>query len=166
MNFKQLKEICFNTIDEIDEDNQIDIIVSNALNESYAVLSRKDKRLARAFIPIINGIATLPMNCLDIIKTTPELNGADQIIGTSILTKHTGVLETLYNYKRDRLVNDEDEPDLHENLQDAMVAYACYRYWQHRKKVEVAQLFFRNYSEIVYSFEPENTAIQEVVQWV
>lgn len=166
MTFEELKEVVFNTIDEIDEDEQIDIIVSNALNEAYAILSRKDKRLARAFVPIINGIANLPNNCLDIIKITPELENTDTIIGTNVMTDKTGVLEILYNYRRDKLVNPTDEPDLHENLQDAMVAYACYRYWQHRKKAEVSQIFLNNYSQMVYDFSPENTAIQETVKWV
>lgn len=166
MTFEELKEVVFNTIDEIDEDEQIDIIVSNALNEAYAILSRKDKRLARAFVPIINGIANLPNNCLDIIKITPELKNTDTIIGTNVMTDKTGVLEILYNYRRDKLVNPTDEPDLHENLQDAMVAYACYRYWQHRKKAEVSQIFLNNYSQMVYDFSPENTAIQETVKWV
>lgn len=166
MTFEELKEVVFNTIDEIDEDEQIDIIVSNALNEAYAILSRKDKRLARAFVPIINGIANLPNNCLDIIKITPELENTDTIIGTNVMTDKTGVLEILYNYRRDKLVNPTDEPDLHENLQDAMIAYACYRYWQHRKKAEVSQIFLNNYSQMVYDFSPENTAIQETVKWV
>lgn len=165
MTFDELKQICFNTIDEIDEDEQIDIIVSNALNESYALLSRKDKRLTRAFLPIIQGVATLPTNCLDVIKVKPVLTGDDYVVGNSIVTTKTGVLEVLFNYRRDRLVNTTDEPDLHENLQDAMIAYACYRYWEHRKKVEVSQLYLNNYAQIVGEYEPDNMGIPECVRY-
>lgn len=165
MTFDEIKQICFNTIDEVDEDEQIDIIVSNAINEAYAILSRKDKRLTRAFLPIIQGIVTLPSNCLDVIKITPILGSEDIVIGNSIMTDKTGILTVLYNYRRDRLVNPTDEPDLHDNLVDAAIAYACYRYWEHRKKIEVSQLFLSNYNQIVAEFSPENIGVPEVVRY-
>ena len=35
MNFKQLLDLTYNMIDEVDEDEQIEIIVKGAINEAY-----------------------------------------------------------------------------------------------------------------------------------
>lgn len=153
MNFKEIVDLALNSIDETDYDEQVEIIVKNAINKAYADLCLKDKRLTRAFIPIINGIATLPEDFLELQKCTPELTYEDNKIGNNIITNKTGVLEIIYCYVRDALVEDDDEPDLHINLQHALATWACYKYFEYRKKVEVANSFLNNYNIEVFNFE-------------
>lgn len=156
MNFGELIKLTYNYIDETDEDEQIEIIVKGAINEAYSILSSKDARLNRAYIPIINGVATLPEDNIGIVNCTPELESSDLIIDNNIITSKTGTLELLYKYVRETLVDDNDEPDIHLLLQYAMVNYACYKYFLYRKKVEVAQSFNNQYEGYVFKFEQES----------
>lgn len=154
MTFKELIDLANNIIDETDYDEQIDTIVKHSINKAYLDLSNYDLRLTRAYVPIINGVATLPTNCTKIVSTTPSLSSTDKIIGSSIVTNKTGVIEVLYAYTREALVNDEDEPDLNTTLQYALVTYACYKYFEHRKKTEVADSFLNNYNQEINAFNP------------
>lgn len=153
MLFAELIEKTNNLIDEIDEDEQIETIVKLALNEAYISLSMVDKRLTRAFLPIINGVCTLPNNLLEVALVKPKLSGKDKVEGANILTEKKGVFEILYSYVRERLVNDNDEPDIHESLQYAMIDYACYKYYMHRKKDNMAMLYYQNYDKVKNEFK-------------
>lgn len=152
MKYAEIKTKVDNIIDETDEDEQIDIIVKLAINEAYSLLAPMDKRLTRAFVPIVNGVSTLPNNLLEVVSIKPKLTGNDRVEGNAILTEKKGVFEILYSYVRETLIKDEDEPDLHETLQYAMVDYACYKYYMHRKKDNVAMLFFNNYKQTINNF--------------
>lgn len=154
MKFIDLLNLTYNEIDEIDEDEQIEIIVKGGINEAYSILCQKDIRLNRAYIPIINGVATLPEDFISVIKCTPELTN-ERIIGNSIITDKEGTYELLYSYVREQLENDNDEPDLHLTLQYALIQYACYKYFLHRKKINVADSFYKNYEMYIYKFETE-----------
>ena len=156
MNFGELINLTYNYIDETDEDEQIEVIVKGAINEAYSILSSRDARLNRAYIPIINGIATLPEDNIGIVKCTPELDDSDLIIDNNIVTSKTGTLELLYKYVRETLVDYNEEPDIHILLQYAMVNYACYKYFLYRKKTEVAQSFNTQYENYIYKFEKES----------
>lgn len=163
MTFKELIDLANNIIDETDYDEQIDIIVKHAINKAYLDLSNYDLRLSRAYVPIINGVATIPNNCTKIIKTVPSLGFGDKIIGSSIVTDKEGVIEILYAYTREALVNDDDEPDLNTVLQYALVTYACYKYFEHRKKIEVANSFLNNYNQEVSGFNSDMDNSPETV---
>lgn len=168
MIFKDILTNVYNLIDEVDKDEQIEIICKNAINESYNILCNLDYRLLRAYVPIINGVATIPNNCLKIIETKPTLGVEDKIIGNNILTPSTGVIEILYNYLREPLLLDDDEPILADQLQYALINYACYKYYEHRKKDNVAQMFFGNYNQIVYNYQDSvsSSYTEEVVRRV
>lgn len=158
MTFSEIVNLAYNMIDEIDYDEQVEIIVKNAINEAYADLCKKDKRLNRAYIPIINGIATLPDDIISVEMCTPTLDSSDRIIGNSIVTNKEGILEILYSYSRDSLVEDDEEPDLHKDLHRALAMFACYRYFMYRKKIENAESFQNNYETLVFKYEQSNTA--------
>lgn len=142
----------YNNIDEIDLDEQVTIIVKNAVNEAYARLCAEDVRLTKAYVPIINGIATMPTNLISIVKLTPELTRLDYVRGNSIVTDNTGTYELLYSYVREALSLDTDEPDLHDVLVNGLVSFAHYKYFLHRKKADMAQLMLNEYNSCVYTF--------------
>lgn len=155
MTFAEIRELAMNMIDETDVDTQVDIIVNNAINKAYADLCKKDIRLTRAYVPIINGIATLPTNFIKIESTKPSMSDNDKKVGNAIVTDKTGVIELLYAYVREALVNDLDEPDLHETLQRCLAYYACYKYFSYRKKPDIARLFLEDYNNDVFTFVDE-----------
>ena len=160
MNFGTLKEKTYNRIDETDYDEQIENIVEGAINQAYMELCKIDKRISRAYTPIINGVATLPDNILEIIKITPELDSEDIIEGRNIITSKEGVLEVLYNYSRDELVEDDDEPELHINLQYALINYAVYKYYLHRKKENLATVALNDYQFSIAQYEIKKDNIE------
>lgn len=170
MTFNEIRELAMNMIDETDVDEQVDIIVNNAINKAYADLCKKDIRLTRAYIPIINGIATLPNNLIKIESTKPSLSGNDKKVGNTILTDKSGVLEVLYAYTREALKELTDEPDLHENLHRTLAYYACYKYFSYRKKPDIAKLFFEDFNNDLYSFindiENQDGYSEEYVRYV
>lgn len=155
MNFRELITLANNTVDETDYDEQIEAIIKNAINKAYIDLSNVDLRVTKGYLPVINGIATIPTNCFKIVQTTPKLSNTDKVIGNSIITDKTGVIEMLYSYTREPMIEDTDEPDLNTTLQYAIVSYACYKYFEHRKKIDVANSFLNNYMQEVQSFNSD-----------
>lgn len=163
MNFKKICDLAYNIIDEIDEDSQIEIIVKNAINESYLELCKLDKRVTKAYIPIVRGMATLPTNCISVEKTTPRLSDGDKIVGNTIFSDKQGVFDITYSYQREPMVSDTDEPEVNPELHYAMVLYAAYRYYEHRKKDNVAQMFLNNYMTKLQTFNVGHSAVVESV---
>lgn len=163
MNFRELIDLANNTIDEIDYDEQIESIIKNAINKAYLDLSNVDLRVTKAYLPIVNGIATIPNNCYKIVKTTPKLDNNDKIVGNSIITNRSGVIEMLYSYTREPMLEDIDEPDLNTALQYALVSFACYKYFEHRKKIDVANSFLNNYMQEVQSFNSDFDNLPETI---
>lgn len=166
MNFRELIDLTNNTIDETDYDEQIESIIKNAINKAYIDLSSVDLRVTMSYLPIINSIATIPTNCCKITKTTPKLDNNDKIIGNSIITDKTGIIEMLYAYIREPMLEDTDEPDLNTILQYALVTYACYKYFEHRKKIDVANSFLNNYMQEVQNFNSDLDNTPETIMEV
>lgn len=153
MNFKEIIDLAYNIIDEVDYDEQVEIIVKGAINEAYFDMAKIDMRLSTSYTPIIRKIATLPTDCIKVVEVTPALDSTDKVVGNSIITNKTGTLEILYATPREELVNDNDEPDLHNTLIHNLANFACYKYWLHRKKIDVANAFLQKYMNEKHNFE-------------
>lgn len=168
MTLLEILEITKNLIDETDVDEQIDIIVKSAINEAYNTLCSVDKRVTTAYIPIINGVASLPEDYISTVKVTPKLKPSDMYVGNTIVTDSTGVYTLVYSHSREDLVNDSDEPDLHPTLVPALWNWAAYKYWMHRKRNGVPDYFLQAYSMIVNNFitnNNSNNTAEFVVDW-
>lgn len=153
MNYKEIQDIAYNMIDEVDLDDQIAVIVQSAINKAYLDLCVKDKRITITYVPIIRGVATLPDDIISVERITPNLSTDDKRVGNNIITDKTGTFSLVYSYIREPLINDTDEPDLHLSLQYALATYACYKYFEYRKKTDVASTFLTNYNIEVMNFE-------------
>ncbi len=147
MNLKEIKDAINNQIDELDIDEQVDIITLNAVNKAISDLSRLDKKLGSAYCPVIMGKAELPDDVLEIIEISPSLVLGEKRIGSSILSKRNVTFEVMYNYTRDKLVDDNSEPELHQDLHYSLVLYACAMYFKHRKKIEIANAYLQEYEQ-------------------
>ena len=51
MNFKEIIDLAYNMIDETDYDEQVEIIVKEAINEAYQDLAKIDMRLSIGYFP-------------------------------------------------------------------------------------------------------------------
>lgn len=164
MTFKEILDTVKNIIDETDEDAQVDIIIKQGINEAYRDLAKVDKRVKIAYINIINGVAQIPTDCESVIKITPELTGDDRKMGNTIVTSKTGTFTIIYSYYRDALIEEDDEPDLVLELQDALITYACYTYFKYRKKIDESVIFLNDYnnSKGEFNIRDEGTYNEQV----
>jgi hypothetical protein len=141
-------------MNQTDADPQIDIIVKTAINHAYMnELAKVDKRVTRAYVPIINGAATLPDDILSIESITPEIKPGDRRIGNVILTSLTGVFTLDYSYLREPLVNDTDELDLSKKYFYPLALYGAYAYYKHRKKSNEEQSYFVAFRQAIADLE-------------
>lgn len=155
MILREMLEVVYNAIDETDEDEQVAIICKNAINEAYSLLCMEDVRLTTSYVPVINGVAEIPNDCAKIVKITPELDRNDVKVGNNIVTNKKATYTILYNYIREPLIYDEDEPDLHLTLHMALVNYACYKYFLHRKRTDVGQMYLEKFNQDIYKFNQD-----------
>lgn len=141
-------------------------LTKSYINEAYLLLCNEDKRVTKAYLPIINGIATIPSNSLGVVTCTPSLNYSDRIYGNSIVTNKSGVLEVLYYYAREILVEDTDEFDLNSVLQQAIINYACYMICNQRGETTQGESYYNSYMRNVSQFESVDVALPEYVMEV
>lgn len=166
MTLADILNLVSNNLNIKEDDSSTRVTIKNVSNEAYMILCAIDKRIANAYIPIINGIATIPQTSLGVLKCTPPLDYGDKIYGNSIVTNKTGVLEILYFYARERLVEDEDELDLHITLQQALINYVCYIVCNGNGEISQGESFYNAYLRNVSQFEMVDIAIPETVMEV
>lgn len=152
MTLKEIMDIVKNLIDETDVDPQIDVIVKSSINEAYRNLCSVDKRVTTAYIPVVNGVATLPENYISTVKLSPKLSDGDMYVGNTIVTDKTGTFTLVYTYTRNELTRDTDEPDLHPSLVSALWNWAAYKYWMHRKRSGIPDYFLQAYNSTLNGF--------------
>lgn len=160
MNFGELLEITKNKIDETFEDEQIDIIIKDAINSAYlSDLSRIDPTFKTSVAVIVNGVARLPSNMHFIEKLDRELEAGEYIKGKSLFSpKEEEQIGITYAVIPEKLIEDEDEPTISESLQNLLITNACYEYFKHRKKNSVARLYQESYMLQKAEFEESNNS--------
>lgn len=129
-------------------------VIKLALNDGYNMLCYLDKRVTKAYTPVINGIVTLPNNLIKIVSSVPQLSSEDSIVGNSIITQKKGVIEILYSYTREPMVLDSDEPDLNDRLQYALIHYACFKLSESRG--EPNNSYINLFSQVKNEYEEKN----------
>lgn len=140
-NFLELLEVTKNRVNYVDPDPQIDLILKNALNEAYQQIAKETSIISTAYIPIIQGVASLPETTTEVISTEPELLPGDEIKGQSIITKRTGVLEVKYVSIPDQMIQDTDTIDIPEKYHFILTTYAASIYFGFKKKIEMAEYY-------------------------
>lgn len=164
MNFKEIIDLTKNRIDETDDDPQIDMIVKNAINHSYMFdMVKRDPRVVVAYVPVINGTATLPDDINKVISITPELEYNERRIGNVIITNRTVTFTVIYSTVPEPLVNDTDIPDISTKYHYSMSTYACYEYFASKKKAPLAQMFQSTYMNELESLDSDDSTGIETV---
>lgn len=154
--FGELLTYTKNRVNFIDEDEQVDMILKEAINQSYTTISKQIKTLQTAYLPVIDGVALLPDDCLEVIKLEPELYASDRIKGSNILTKHEGTLTVSYVGTIDRLEKPQDVLDIPQQYIYPISTYACSQYYAFKKKLDIADYLYGNYMELLENLKVED----------
>ena len=153
MNFKSIYEAVMNKCNVDLDDEQGVAVIKNGINEAYNEISKVEAFTSKTPIPIINGVATLPEDLLEIIKIEPSLSGDDFIKGSKIFTSNKGSLILTYSYMPEDLVNDKDEPEISLKYHKLLITYGCFSYFQFKKKNDVANAYYGSYQRGLNIFE-------------
>lgn len=160
---RDIVNIVSKSLDIKQDDTKTLALVKNATNEAYLILSKIDKRITRAYVPIVNGILTIPENSLGVVKTNPILTIDDRIYGNSIVTNKEGIVEIYYYYMRELLEDDEDELELNTVLQQAVINYVCYILCNDIGDTNRAESFYNAYYRNISMYDQENLGVPETV---
>jgi hypothetical protein len=163
MNLRELINLTLERVGEREGNRRIDSVIKNAVNHAYLYdLSEKDKRLSTAYIPVINGLATLPEDINTIESISPSLIGGERRIGNAILSSRDTVFTVTYSSVREPLVEDTDEPDLNQKYQYLLSTYACYEYYN-LKQDNRANMFLNEYqNELEKILNGDNTGDETI----
>jgi hypothetical protein len=146
MTFKEILDLTKNRIDELDESEQIDIMLKGAVNHAYIYeLAKYDKRVSSAFVPVINGLATLPDDIDAVESISPSLVKGEKRLGNVITSSRSVTFTVLYSTVKEPLVNDTDELDMSNKFKFILSSYACFVYFQYRKKADIANMYYNEY---------------------
>lgn len=156
MNFKDILDLTKNRIDELDEDEQIDIIIKNAINEAQIEIAEIDTRFQTNYIPVINGAATLPDDLYKIEKITPELIEGEYQKGNAIFSDRNTTFTIVYSSVPETLESDTDEPSISIKNHYLLSTYACYTYYSYKKKNNIAQIYLAEYQNALNKLKSTN----------
>lgn len=152
MNLRQIINITLDTLELPRGQRNLDNNFRNSINEAYSIFSKVDPSIITSYIPIINGIAKLPSNALEILSCVPELNDTDKIVGKNIITDKTGLFTVIHSYIENPLTEDTDEPIIAECYHPALVDYAVYKYLS-IKNPNLAQSYFSEFNNVLTEYK-------------
>lgn len=163
--FLDIIKLTQNMIDEVDSSEQVLSIIKNAINTAYiSELAEYDKRISTAYVPIINGVGNLPDDLDSIENISPSLIDGERRVGNVILSSRNTTFTVTYSVLREELVNDTDEVDLSLKFIDLLVIYACYLYFQYRRKTSIANNFLNEYQRKIAKLIDKDSMGEESIQ--
>lgn len=167
MTFLELITLTQLRMSDATSDEESLAVIKSAINQSYMTdIATLNPVLASAIVPAVNGLVTLPSDCINIVKVTPSLIEGERRIGNYILTSRNVTFTIIYSANPTALANDTDVIELSERYTYMMSTYGVYAYYAYRKKAEAANMFLSEYNDLLgkMKYEPsEDTADEEVV---
>lgn len=134
-----------NRIDEVDVDDQIDSIIADAFDYSYRYdLGKLDKRFSNAYCPVVNGMAVLPDDILDVEQVTPALLITEKRRGNVIMSAQDVTFAVLYSIVRPD-PSDTEELDMDLSLQHMIMFYCCSAYYDYKRKLDISNQYITEY---------------------
>lgn len=167
MTFLEIITLTQNRMSDSTSDEESMAVIKSAINQSYMTdIATLNPVLASAIIPAINGLVTLPSDCINLISISPELIEGERRIGSYIITSRNSIFTIIYSSVPAPLVEDTDIIGLSERYAYMMSTYGVYAYYAYRKKTEAANIFLSEYNDLIgkMKYEPsEDSADSEVV---
>lgn len=137
---KSSKILCRIDQDETEFDEVLLTFISDTLTDIY----QEAKITTTLKIPIINGEAKVEEG-YQIIRVEPTLNINDRIIGKSIFTTHTGILDVLVSEEAPVITSIDTVIELQKHVLD-MVKYNVASLWYgYKKKMDLSSFWQNRY---------------------
>lgn len=139
MNFKDIYTMALDKLDLQDGDRQTENILKNAINYAYIEIATKDHNAIELEYDLDpdESVIYLPDNFLNVLRIKHSTNGVLEkneyrivnnrlILGTHI--PRTGTIDVMMVLTPDKLVNDEDIPQINQKYHIALLYYAMFMY--------------------------------------
>lgn len=155
MTFKEVRDLVMNIIDEIDVDEQIEVIINGAINYSYMMIASKVDKTSEIVNLKYSKYVKLPddfASLIDIVSGDNILSKTEYSLKSNMLIFHTNEFQDMsliYNKLLKPLVNDSDVLNIDDRYCMACAMYGAYVYSVHRKRVELANLLYNDFTSLI-----------------
>lgn len=166
MTFDEIIKATMNKCNIDDDDDQAIAVVKLGINEGIKEVAKEEKIILTSKIPIIMGKATLPENAVELLNVSPSLLNGDKIEGRTIFTSlDEKIIEVTYTYIPEELIKLTDTPEISSKYHSSLINYACFTYYQFKKKIELAESYLMSFNRAINTLKTEilvPTKIEEV----
>lgn len=158
MTFGELMLLTQNRMSDSTGDEESVAVIKSAINQSYMIdICTVAPVLVSAIVPTINGLVTLPSDCINIVSLSPSLIDGEKRVGNYIVTKRAVTFTVIYSAVPTPLVDDTDVIDLSDRYTYMMSTYGVYAYYTYRKKEAAASMFLNEYETLLSKIKFETT---------
>lgn len=167
MNLKQVMDLVNNIIDETDYDEQVDIIVKNAINYAYLTIASKIDKRSETVDLVYTKVYKLPKDCntvIDIFSDDYVLSSTDYSVKSDSIIFHNKEhlnLKLLYSKNISPLINETDILEIDDRYCFACAMYGAYAYSVHRKRIELAGLLLSDFNRLITTDKTTEMEVNE-----
>lgn len=158
MTFKEIVETIIGDIDEDIADMVLVNKIKGYVNRGYKELAKRESLEKKITTEIIDGIIKIPSNAIkvyEVLRGGVPLEFTTQ--GKSISCNGSGVVDIVFSYVPDKLINDEAILETNIANEEFILSYAKWLYFLSDDQVELAKLYKQEY-------ESFNIVIQSKIQ--
>lgn len=134
-------------IDDYDE------IIKNGINQAYMELRRRVPYVVTTILIPVEGIATLPDDCQDVLSINPMPVTGFYVKGSNLFAETEESLTLTYTTVPEPLINDTDVPELPKKYWYGISSYGCYSYYLFKKKTDMSQAYYQAYVSNIASID-------------
>lgn len=134
------KYLCKIDIEETEFDDVLKIFVNDTLSDIYS----EAKFTTTLKIPVIQGKATVEEG-YQILRVEPTLNINDRIVGKTIFTTHTGILDVYVSEEAPILDKEDDEVELQTHIANLVPYNVAAMWYAFKKKIDLSNVWSNKY---------------------
>lgn len=142
---KSVKYLCKIDTDETEYDEILTMFINDTLSDIYS----SAKFITTLKIPVIQGAATVEEG-YHILSVEPTLNVNDRIIGNTIFTTHTGLLDVLVSEEAPTLKDKTDAVELQQHLLNIVPYNVASLWYGYKKKTDLSAFWSNKYETEKY----------------
>lgn len=150
MKYSELIAFTQNRIQDDSGDAEVMAVIKNALNHSIMVdLCNYEPQITTAMVIVVNGVGALPDDFYELVSTLPEgvyIKGLS-LIGTD------GTYNIVYSATPELITDTNADMPVGNKMCYTASTYACYAYYNYRKKGDIANMFLNDYNTDLNKYE-------------
>lgn len=144
MNLKEILEkskyLCKIDVEETEFDEILKVFINDTLSDLYA----ENKTISIIKTPVIQGQAEIEEG-YQILKVEPTLNVGDRIVGKTIFTTHTGIIDVYVSEEAPVLAADDDKVELQTHICNIIPYNVCALWYGYKKKTDLSAFWSNKY---------------------